>query len=420
MLSAVDSHTGRHLYENCLRGPLMAGRTCILVSHHVELLLPGTDYVVSMLDGQVQASGPPQQLREAGVLDGLVALEEATVKVIEPVKTNEDVVKEEEALGESKPKTEARKAKKLVKDEERSSGSVKFGTYNIYIKACGYGIWVLTLFILAAIQMTTLGERLWLKVWTQAYPRSEHLLLWHRPAEVHHHAGYGQAAFAISAMVPGNTTATTARNSNWPSAATHPGYYIGIYTAISLGTFFIGLLQSVVSYVGAYKAANTLHNRMLSVVLRATTRWLDSTPTGRIQNRFSTDIESIDSSVNFSLRQVVIQVAALIGSIVMVVAIIPWYLAPAVFIAYGYYALSARYLRTSRDLRRIESVKRSPIFSGFGEILDGIAIVRAFGAETRFRERLYAQVNDSQAAFYHMWMTNRVSHFLGGQNQALR
>jgi len=98
-LAAVDSHTAKHLTDNCLRGSLMKGRTIvrqlktcdipadnqILVSHHVELLLPITDYIVRILDGRIDAQGTPAELRESGALDGLIAIEGAEVAAEEPV-----------------------------------------------------------------------------------------------------------------------------------------------------------------------------------------------------------------------------------------------------------------------------------------------------------------------------------------------
>jgi ABC-type multidrug transport system fused ATPase/permease subunit len=117
-------------------------------------------------------------------------------------------------------------------------------------------------------------------------------------------------------------------------------------------------------------------------------------------SRFSKDIETIDGSLTGSLRQVLVSTASLIGAIILVTGILPWFVVPAAFISYAFYVLSVRYLNVSRDLRRIEATARSPIFSGFGEVLDGITTVRAFSAEKMFKEKLFAQVDHSQAAFY--------------------
>ena len=112
-LAAVDSNTAKHLTDRCLNGPLVKGRTVvrryrikelgssdnepffqILVSHHIDLLLPSADYIVRILDGRVDAQGTPEELRSHGQLDGLLAMEEAEIKKDEPV-TNEEAVEDE-------------------------------------------------------------------------------------------------------------------------------------------------------------------------------------------------------------------------------------------------------------------------------------------------------------------------------------
>lgn len=114
-LAAVDSHTAKHLTDKCLRGPLMKGRTIvcpscfrflppdiqILVSHHVELLLPITDYIVRILDGRIDAQGTPAELRESGALDGLIAIEGAEVAAEEPVTSSSSQDKEVEVVDEA-------------------------------------------------------------------------------------------------------------------------------------------------------------------------------------------------------------------------------------------------------------------------------------------------------------------------------
>lgn len=127
VFSAVDSHTGRHLYEQCLKGPIMKSRTIIIVSHHIELLLPGTDYLVRVVDGRIESAGTPAELRERGDLDSLLATEEATVEKEEDIKQDGNIVAEEKAVaGAIDANGKAKKpARKLVQDEEREKGNVK-------------------------------------------------------------------------------------------------------------------------------------------------------------------------------------------------------------------------------------------------------------------------------------------------------
>ena len=397
--------TGRHLYEKCIKGPLLKGRTVIVVSHHVELLLPGTDYLVRILDGRIEALGEPDELRKQGLLNALIAIEEATAEAVEPVDGAGAV--EVEVLADKDQKTKKeRPHRKLIKDEERAAGNVNWSTYKLYLEASSYISWVLTVILLAIVQVFSLGERWWLKIWGEAYRYSANAVVFFTAAAlgVHPTGSHSEphpTQYIFHGHSASNTTMSIASTApKFPDANNHAGFYLSVFTAIGIASFGFGLLQSIVGMVGGLRASKIIHSRMLDSILRSTIRFVDVTPSGRIINRFSKDLETIDGSLIGSLRQVLYQVAALFGAIILVTAILPWFVLPAAVISYGFYALSIRYLNCSRDLRRIEATARSPIFSGFGEILDGIITVRAFSAEQAFKDKLYKQVDHSQAAFY--------------------
>jgi ABC-type transport system involved in cytochrome bd biosynthesis fused ATPase/permease subunit len=114
------------------------------------------------------------------------------------------------------------------------------------------------------------------------------------------------------------------------------------------------------------------------------------------------------------IRQMVTMMAALFARLILVASIIPSFIIPAAIITFIYFQYSLIYLRTGRSLRRLEATLRSPIFSGFAELLDGVISVRAFGVEHRFLEKLCDQVDQSHSAHYYYWMTNRwVSKYAG-------
>jgi len=115
VLSAVDSHTARHIYDDCLTGELMTDRTCILVTHHVSLCLPGASFVTVINGGSITHSGTPQALIEQGILEqhhGAVEQEAEQVN-----DESNDIGTEE--FKKSQVDT------KLVDEEERETGSVK-------------------------------------------------------------------------------------------------------------------------------------------------------------------------------------------------------------------------------------------------------------------------------------------------------
>lgn len=293
------------------------------------------------------------------------------------------------------------------------------GTYKVYIQSTGYLVWLVTLLLLAAAQVATLGERYWIKLWGEAYNYSLQMHVapdsWHfnhMAMEFRHHDGahrlQSQHLFSSAGAATVNATiAQAALRFNLPSAHSNPGFYLSGLLFINIASFCVSLLSTINGYYGSYNAAIKIHNAMLDSVLGATVRFFDQTPSGRLINRFSRDVETIDGSLSSTLRMVLANVAILVGAISFTIVLLPGFILPAVFITYGFYALTVRYLNTSRSLRRIEATQRSPIFSGFSEALDGITVIRAFGVERQFIAKLFKEVDAAQASFYQLWMSNR-------------
>lgn len=133
-----DSHTARALFENLICGPLLENRTVVLVTHHVELVLQATAYLVRMLDGRIDAQGAPKDLRSK-VLEEITHDENVHAsQQQEIVRTKEskdpeavEALKGDVATGKGKRKS----PRKLIKDEHREEGSVKWSVYNTYLKA---------------------------------------------------------------------------------------------------------------------------------------------------------------------------------------------------------------------------------------------------------------------------------------------
>lgn len=244
---------------------------------------------------------------------------------------------------------------------------------------------------------------------------SAHPMNWVHPQHYSHsdlhqsqHAFHG---LHLSMTSGGNGTTESSGSStilpNLPSASSHPGFYLSVYAIIVVLDALMGSMSSAIGSWGSYRAAVTIHNNLLDTVLRSTVRFFDTTPLGRIINRFSKDIETIDGSLNGSLMTVLIYVANLIVAVGVVAVIVPWFLLPAAIISYMYYRYTLLYLRAGRSVRRLEATLRSPIYSGFSELLDGVVSVRAFGVEERFFKTLCDQVDKTQSAFYYYWMMNR-------------
>ncbi|KAF7362389.1 hypothetical protein MVEN_00585800 [Mycena venus] len=409
-LSAVDSHTSRTLYEKCLRGPLLANRTVVLVTHHVELVLPGAHYLVRMLDGRIDTQGTVKELRAQGVLKDIV--HDAAVEV----KKEELAVAKEAASGDPEAEVvpedivEAKKPRTLVEDEHREVGGVKWMVYKSYLKASSYSIWYFLTFVVILLQLLSVGEKLWIKTWGEAYKKDQNvstLYGGYRSFMGHEYEIPMDGQISRFHTYKLHSSTTGFLNINWPSAIEHPLFYVGIYAAIGLVTAFVSICSTIARITGALRASRKLFKALLVTVVHATFRFHDTTPQGRMLNRFGKDIETIDSSLAFSLQKVNSSLAGFFADIVTVTIVFPVFLIPASFISWFYYTIAVGYLNTGRDLRRMESNSRSPIFSDFGELLHGIVTVRAFSAEKRFLDNLHTRIDLTTKMWYTFWMTNR-------------
>ncbi|TDL15864.1 hypothetical protein BD410DRAFT_816853 [Rickenella mellea] len=361
-LSAVDSHTSRFLFDHLLLGSLLKGRTVILVTHHVKHVVPAAYYLVRMVDGRIDTQGAIQGLLERGVVDEIIEesasmvqdkIERSTEDGQEKINGGKDKMSET-AKGRNIPRT-------IIKSEGRATGSVKWAVYKTYLQASSYRTWAILVILIALSQLMGVNEKAWIM-------------------------GYWV---------------------DLPSAQDHPLFYVGVYGLIGLITAIVRITSSITQFIGALRASRILFRRLLFGVVRATMRWHDVTPIGRMVNRFSNDIQKVDTELAASLESMNTSLATFLSSAIVVVYFFPWFIIPATVMGSLYYKLAIGYLNTGRDLRRMESTTLSPVFSGFRELLEGIVTVGAFSAEQRFLDGMHKKIDLTTQMWYTFWMTNR-------------
>ncbi|EIW76959.1 multidrug resistance-associated ABC transporter [Coniophora puteana RWD-64-598 SS2] len=393
VLSAVDAHTAHHLYHECIKGELMKGRTVVLVSHHVQLCSSGAAYVVALDNGRVTFAGERQAFLGTGLLGALgssgAGAEEEEEKLVEdsenlpsgstlsvpkrvgkstdvgrlassqqdaedpPSETSSTAFTEDMASatandtpngnadGNGKAKLERKPPRKLVEEEKRAVGRVSKDVWTMYVRACGkhwYWTWFAAVFILAAL--SPIVESYWLKFWSGT-PLEE-------------------------------------------AAEKGPVYYIGVYAALTLAGVFLSTYRFFVLYSGSIQASTVLYKRLLESVLFANIRFHDTVSRGRLLNRFGKDFEGIDSRLSDHFGHSII-FALSFTTIVVSIAFaggIPFVLA-AFVLGYFYFA-GGLYSQASRDMRRLDSVAHSPLYSLYGETIAGATVLRAFGASSKF------------------------------------
>jgi ABC-type multidrug transport system fused ATPase/permease subunit len=467
-LSAVDSHTAKHIFEGAIMGSLMHNRTCILVTHNVTLTVPHSSYVVALDNGKISAQGTPESVIKSGVLgeELLKSRPGSRGQSVAPSRIASNL--EEQIAKNSTPAASANghangstqkayKPDKAVVDtriETKAVGSVKITTIAMYLRSMGpWYFWVFATFGFIATQVGSVATNVWIRQWANAYHTSEiNSILFAGPSDQRVLANttellsgsssshwYKALMNAIlqpsrsvllagsfdvprsiinwqttrvsSANLCANALMVQPRVSGFLSASALPdvdvGYYLGIYALIGLVYVFICLARELILFWGSLHASWKIHDSLLNAILRAKFKFFDSTPLGQLMNRFSKDVQSVDQEVSPVAIGMIHSLASVITIVILVSVITPGFLVAGVFIGAIYFATAFFYIRSSRDLKRIESVQRSPLFQAFGETLSGVVTIRAYGDESRFLQDNHNRVNTHNRPFIYLWATNR-------------
>jgi ABC-type multidrug transport system fused ATPase/permease subunit len=400
-LSAVDSHTAKHIFRQALTGPLMLNRTCILVTHNVGLTVPQADHVVVMENGKISAQGRPNDVAATGALGDEYKSRPASRA------SSRGQADDEDLGGTADGKAQEDKNKLL---ESKTTGSIAWSTVSMYLSAMGpwyYWIGAVSVFFLQ--QIGSVSTNIWIRQWANSYQTSK--------------AGtedVGQYAAAAHLKPPTFNVGSVGRVSGWSfpqlgggsTAAEADGevnvaYYLGVYALLGSFYILISLAREGLVFWGSLHASWKIHDRLLKAVMHAKFRFFDSTPLGQLMNRFSKDVESVDQEV----AGVAIGMLHSLASVIMVVILISWitprFLIAGVFIILVYTALGAVYINSSRDLKRLESVQRSPLYQQFGETLNGLVTIRAYGDGPRFMVDNHRRINAYNRPHIYLWASNR-------------
>nr|XP_036672391.1 multidrug resistance-associated protein 1 isoform X20 [Drosophila suzukii] len=416
-LSAVDAHVGKHIFEEVI-GPkgILARKSRVLVTHGVTFL-PQVDSIYVMKMGEISESGTFDQLvKNKGAFadfiiqhlqDGNEEEEElnqikrqisSTADVPELLGSVEKAIKlaRTESLSDSISVTSAdslmggggslrRRTKrqnshdsvasaaslkkkqevegKLIETEKSQTGGVEFAVYKHYIKSVGIFLSVATLVLNFVFQAFQIGSNLWLTKW--------------------------------------------ANDQNVGNDTSLRDMYLGVYGGFGFGQVATNFFSSLAISLGCLKCSEVLHNVLLLGTMRWPMEMFDITPLGRIVNRFSKHIDTIDNTLALNLRVVILQLFAVLATIVVISLSTPIFLAVIVPIAFLYYFAQRFYVATSRQLMRLESVSRSPIYSHFSETVTGASTIRAYNVGNRFIDESDAKVDKNQVCKYPSVIANR-------------
>lgn len=263
--------------------------------------------------------------------------------------------------------------------------------------AGGWFFWTIIALLVVGARTMEITQTWWVKKWTQAATPSNVNSLSHHPHEA--------TTFPLFASyIPSNDVQILESSSKDDNTL---NYYLTVYILITTTNILIGTSRFAVLYMGVLKASRELYAKLLARVFRAPLRFFDRTPIGRILNRFSKDFETIDSNVPDNMMNFAVNGFVVVSNIIAVSIILPAFIVPILLIAAINIATGAMFVSASRELKRIDSVTRSPLFSHFTETIIGIATIRAFGATRQFLQEMLKRVDTNSRPFYYVWVANR-------------
>ncbi|KAG0340048.1 hypothetical protein BG004_006572 [Podila humilis] len=373
-LSAVDAHVGKKLWEDCMLGELK-GRTRVIATHQLHVL-PDVDYIICMQNGVIAEEGTFKELMAnngdfcslMGQYGGVQsqdddAAEEAVLDELDHDKLFNTIQSEDKAVFERLQRIQSRtetirsnltssrksnkddlekghrdsvdcagegKPQKLMADEEREAGAVKGNVYRGYLKSSGEFLWYSVFAFFLLQQFANVMGSQWMSWWSEK-------------------------KFDISVNA-----------------------YIGVYVGWAMAQLVLVFVASNLLSFAVVRTASEMHNQAFQRVLFSPMAFFDTTPMGRILNRFSRDVDTLDNVLWTTLYEFLITIVTLLGTIALVIAIFPWLLLAIVPLMGVYYALSLYYRSTSREVKRLDSNMRSHLYAYFSECLTGLGTLKAY------------------------------------------
>ncbi|KAF3056550.1 ATP-dependent bile acid permease [Daldinia childiae] len=425
-LSAVDSHTAKWIFTKCIKGELMKDRTCILVTHNTTLCAPQSEYVILLDNGKVDAQGTAKDVIASGKLGeeirnksrpGSSDVSRVPSRVPSSVGDESDqTLIDNGGNGTANAKTSTRQEKpqRNAMQETKATGAVKWSVISLYLRAMGtWWFWAIAIVVFGSQQLSGVASNLWIKEWANQYTASLGTVslsgIQSSMSPQHSSSSFPLPAYFASAtsFVKNTSFLTPASYSPGDVPEVNVDYYLGVLALIGIAGAILALIRDIWLFFGSLTASWKLHNRLMSAVSRAKFKFFDVTPLGQLMNRFSKDLEAIDQEVAPVAIGVMTCAVAILITVVLIAAITPGFLVAGVFITGLYILVGMFYLRASRDLKRLESVNRSPLFQQFGETLSGVTTIRAYGDERRFIRENLTKINTQSRPFIYLWAANR-------------
>ncbi|GMM44325.1 hypothetical protein DAPK24_009000 [Pichia kluyveri] len=360
VLSAVDAKVGKHIMSECILG-LLGNKTRVLATHQLSLIGDADRIIYMNGDGTIDIGTNEELIARNPGFKNLMdfQMEGEDEKEDEANDEDEDEdVKAEELKLIRKQTTKDEKVGKTIEAEKINTNSISGAMFVEYLKSgCGkLGPKVVLINLLCAISLTTfcmLFENVWLSFWSLRKFKQ-----YDNP------------------------------------------FYIGIYVMITCSFVLCAIWQFCTIVFISNKASKVLNISCLRRIMFAPMAFFDTTPLGRIMNRFTKDTDVLDNEIAEQARLTCMGLGNVIGILILCIIYLPWFAILIPFLIIYVFVFFNVYQATSREVKRIEGVSRSFVFSNFDEMLQGLTTIKIYNSCERFMKRNDFNINKMNEAYF--------------------